>query len=57
MLTDFQNYFSDRLNSKFAAKSSVSPPHLIHVPTLPCDLLLIMLPVQFHMVHLLSFWH
>jgi len=37
MLTDFQNFFSDRFVSKYATKSTLTiPPHLKRVPALPC---------------------
>ena len=39
MLTDFQNSFIVRFNSKFATKSSLTiSPHLNCVSTLPCEL-------------------
>jgi len=35
MLTDFQFFFTDKLNGKFAIKSCLNiPPHLKHVATL-----------------------
>jgi len=40
MLTDFQNFFTDRFTSKYATKSSLGltiPPHLKHVAELPCE--------------------
>jgi len=38
MLTDFQNFFTDRFTSKYATKSSLSiPPHLKRVTELPCE--------------------
>jgi len=38
MLTNFQNYFSERFTSKCATKSSLSiPPHLTCVAELPCE--------------------
>ena len=38
MLTDFQNFFTDRFTSKYATKSSFTiPPHLICVAELPCE--------------------
>jgi len=37
-LTDFQNSFSERFNSKYATKSPLTiPPHLKRVATLPCE--------------------
>jgi len=39
MLTDFQNFFTDRLTGKFATNTYSSiPPHLKYVATLPCDI-------------------
>ena len=39
MLTDIQNYFTDRFTSKFATKPLlIIPPHLNCVTTLPCEL-------------------
>ena len=38
MLTDFQNFFTDRFTSKYAIKSSSTIlPHLKHVAALPCE--------------------
>ena len=38
MLTDFQNFFTGRLNSKYATKSSLTIPlHLTYVAELPCE--------------------
>jgi len=38
MLTDFQIFFTDRLSSKCATKSSLTiPPHLKGVAELPCE--------------------
>ena len=38
MLTDFQNFFTDRFTSKYATKSSLSiSPHLKRVAELPCE--------------------
>jgi len=38
MLTDFQNFFTDRFSSKYATKSSFTiPPHLKGVAELPCE--------------------
>jgi len=39
MLTDFQNSFTDSLNSKFLVISTI-PPHLKRVATLPCEILM-----------------
>ena len=42
MLTDFQNSFTDRLNSKFATTAYLNtPPHLNYVATLPCEISMI----------------
>jgi len=42
MFTDFKNCFTSKLSNKSVVKSLLnSPPHLKHVATLPCDLLLI----------------
>ena len=39
MLTDFQNYFDDRLTGKFATQSCLNiPPHLKYVGTLYCEI-------------------
>jgi len=39
MLTDFQNFFTDRLAGKFATNSYLNiPPHLKRVATLPCEI-------------------
>jgi len=37
-LTDFQNFFTNRFNSKYATKSSLTIlPHLTCVAELPCE--------------------
>jgi len=39
MLTDFQNFFTGRLNGKFATNLYLNiPPHLKRVATLPCEI-------------------
>ena len=39
MLTDFHNFFTDRLSSKFAITSTLNiPPHLTNVAKLPCEI-------------------
>ena len=39
MLTDFQNFFTDRLTSKYATKPLlIIPPHLTCVAELPCEI-------------------
>jgi len=39
MLTDFQNSFTDRFNSKFATKPLlIIPLHLNYVTTVPCEI-------------------
>jgi len=38
MLTDFQNFFTDRFISKYATKSTLTiPPHVTCVVELPCE--------------------
>jgi len=38
MLTDFQTFFTGRLTSKYATKSSLTiPPHLTCIAELPCE--------------------
>jgi len=38
MMTDFQNFFTDRFTSKYARKSPLTiPPHLKRVAGLPCE--------------------
>jgi len=39
-LTDFQTFFTDGLNRKFATNSYFKniPPHLKYVATLPCEM-------------------
>jgi len=39
MLTDFQNFFTDRLGDKFATKAYLNiPTNLKRVATLPCEI-------------------
>ena len=39
LLTDFQNFFTSRLCSKFATKPCLNiPPRFKHVATLPCEI-------------------
>ena len=38
MLTDFQNFFTDKFTGKYATKPSLTiPPHLRCVDELPCE--------------------
>ena len=39
LLSDFQNFFTSRLGSKFATNSCLNiPPRFKHVTTLPCEI-------------------
>ena len=39
LLSDFQNFFTNGLSSKFATNSCLNiPPHLKDVATLPCEI-------------------